>query len=74
MTNSGKSLYCIFQYFEFEFLFTFDNDKQREVVALDERDHVIIFLQRNDTILLIKHGISRVAQDYRANSLRVAGK
>ena len=42
----------IFQYFEFEFLFTFDNDKQREVVALDERDHVIIFLQRNDTILL----------------------
>ena len=77
MTNSGKSLYCIFQYFEFEFLFTFENDKQREAIVLNERDHVIIFLQRNDTILLqiavafnklIKHGISQVAQDYHRNT------
>ena len=70
----------IFQYFEFEFLFTFKNAKEREVIVLNEnerRDHVIIFLQRNDTILLqiavavnklIKHSISQVAQDYHRNT------
>ena len=69
----------IFQYFEFKFMFTFENAKQREVIVLNEneRDHVIIFLQRNDTILLqiavavnklIKHGISQVAQDYHRNT------
>ena len=52
MTNSEKSLYWIFQYFEFEVLFTFENDKQLDVIVLNERDHVTIFLQRNYTILL----------------------
>jgi len=33
-------------------LFTFENDKQLDVIVLNERDHVTIFLQRNYTILL----------------------